>query len=106
MSVFELKFFDECGELYFVIIIVVMFDVWDLLLSLFSFFIGVVLGKKMGEGVENEIYQFLCKVIVKDVVQLWEEGCEFFLLVSKWLKIYKVGYEMKFFCWKKIVDIF
>lgn len=53
---FELKFFDECGELYFVIIIVVMFDVWDLLLSLFSFFIGVVLGKKMGEGVENEIY--------------------------------------------------
>lgn len=22
------------------------------------------------------------------------------------MKIYKVGYEIKFFCWKKIVDIF
>lgn len=56
LSLFELKFLDECGELYFVIMIVVMFDVWELLLSLFSFFVVVFFGQKIGEGIESEIY--------------------------------------------------
>ena len=106
MSVFESKFSDERGELYPVTTIVAMFDAWDSPSSLSSPFTGAVPGKKTGEGAENEIYQLPRKVTAKDVVQLWEEGCELFPPVSKWPKIHKVGHETKLFRWKKIVDIF
>ena len=106
MSVFQSKFSDERGELYPVTTIVAMFDAWDSPSSLSSPFTGAVPGQKTGEGAENEIYQLPRKVTAKDVVQLWEEGCELFPPVSKWPKIHKVGHETKLFRWKKIVDIF
>lgn len=106
MSVFESKFSDERGELYPVTTIVAMFDAWDSPSSLSSPFTGALPGQKTGEGSENEIYQLPRKVTAKDVVQLWEEGCELFPPVSKWPKIHKVGHETKLFRWKKIVDIF
>ena len=106
MSVFESKFSDEGGELYPVTTIVAMFDAWDSPSSLSSPFTGAVTSQKTGEGAENGIYQLPRKVTAKDVVQLWEEGCERFPPVSKWPKIHKVGHETKLFRWKKIVDIF
>lgn len=106
LSVFESKFSDERGELYPVTTIVAMFDAWESPSSLSSPFTGTLPGQKTGEGSENEIYQLPRKVTAKDVVQLWEEGCELFPAVSKWPKIHKVGHETKLFRWKKIVDIF
>lgn len=105
MSLFESKFSDERGEMYPVTTIVAMFDAWDSPSSLSSPFTGGP-GQKTGEGPESEIYQLPRKVTAKDVVQLWEEGCELFPPVSKWPKIHKVGHETKLFRWKKIVDIF
>lgn len=106
MSVFESKFSDERGEMYPVTTIVAMFDAWDSPSSLSSPFTGGHSGQKTGDGSENEIYQLPRKVTAKDVVKLWEEGCELFPPVSKWPKIHKVGHETKLFRWKKIVDIF
>ena len=106
ISLFESKFSDERGELYPVTTIVAMFDAWESPSSLSSPFSGAAQPKKTGEGSETEIYQLPRKVTAKDVVQLWEEGCELFPPVSKWQKIHKVGHETKLFRWKKIVDIF
>jgi len=107
MSLFESKFSDERGELYPVTTIVAMFDAWEAPSSLSSPFSGNLQpGQKTGEGSEAEIYQLPRKVTAKDVVRLWEEGCELFPPVSKWQKIHKVGHETKLFRWKKIVDIF
>lgn len=107
MSMFESKFSDERGELYPVTTIVAMFDALESPSSLSSPFSGTLqAGKKAGEGSETEIYQLPRKVTAKEVVQLWEEGCELFPPVSKWQKIHKVGHETKLFRWKKIVDIF
>lgn len=107
LSLFESKFSDERGELYPVTTIVAMFDAWESPSSLSSPFTGSSQpGQKTGEGSETEIYQLPRKVTARDVVQLWEEGCELFPPVSKWQKIHKVGHETKLFRWKKIVDIF
>ncbi|KAM7442109.1 hypothetical protein ABFA07_008928 [Porites harrisoni] len=107
MSMFESKFSDERGELYPVTTIVAMFDACESPSSLSSPFSGTMqTGKKAGEGSDTEIYQLPRKVTAKEVVQLWEEGCELFPPVSKWQKIHKVGHETKLFRWKKIVDIF
>lgn len=107
MSMFESKFSDERGELYPVTTIVAMFDACESPSSLSSPFSGTMqTGKKAGEGSDTEIYQLPRKVTAKEVVQLWEGGCELFPPVSKWQKIHKVGHETKLFRWKKIVDIF
>lgn len=106
LSLFESKFSDERGELYPVTTIVAMFDAWESPSSLSSPFAVALPGQKTGEGTESEIYQLPRKVTAKDVVQLWEEGCELFPPVNKWPKIHKVGHETKLFRWKKIVDIF
>ena len=106
LSLFESKFSDERGELYPVTTIVAMFDAWESPSSLSSPFAGAFPGQKTGEAPESKIYQLPRKVTAKDVVQLWEEGCELFPPVSKWPKIHKVGHETKLFRWKKIVDIF
>ena len=106
LSLFESKFSDERGELYPVTTIVAMFDAWESPSSLTSHFTGSQLAPKSGDGSEAEIYQLPRKVTAKDVVQLWEEGCELFPPVSKWPKVHKVGHETKLFRWKKIVDIF
>lgn len=107
MSMFESKFSDERGELYPVTTIVAMFDACESPSSLSSPFSGTMqTGKKAGEGSDTDIYQLPRKVTAKEVVQLWEEGCELFPPVSKWQKIHKVGHETKLFRWKKIVDIF
>lgn len=106
LSLFESKFSDERGELYPVTTIVAMFDAWESPSSLSSPFAGAFPDQKTGEAPESKIYQLPRKVTAKDVVQLWEEGCELFPPVSKWPKIHKVGHETKLFRWKKIVDIF
>lgn len=107
LSLFESKFSDERGELYPVTTIVAMFDAWESPSSLSTPFSGTSKpGQKAGEGSETEIYQLPRKVTAKDVVRLWEEGCELFPPVRKWQKIHKVGHETKLFRWKKIVDIF
>lgn len=107
LSLFESKFSDERGELYPVTTIVAMFDAWDSPSSLSTPFSGTSKpGPKTGEGSEAEVYQLPRKVTARDVVKLWEEGCELFPPVSKWQKIHKVGHETKLFRWKKIVDIF
>ena len=77
MSMFESKFSDERGELYPVTTIVAMFDACESPSSLSSPFSGTMqTGKKAGEGSDTEIYQLPRKVTAKEVVQLWEEGCE------------------------------
>lgn len=107
LSLFEAKFSDERGELYPVTTIVAMFDAWETPSSLSSpFSTPLKPCQKTGEGSETEVYQLPRKVTAKDVVRLWEEGCELFPPVSKWQKIHKVGHETKLFRWKKIVDIF
>ena len=107
LSLFESKFSDERGELYPVTTIVAMFDAWESPSSLSTPFSGTSKpGPKTGEGSEAEVYQLPRKVTARDVVKLWEEGCELFPPVSKWQKIHKVGHETKLFRWKKIVDIF
>ena len=107
MSLFESKFSDERGELYPVTTIVAMFDAWESPSSLTTpFSTASNPGQKTGEESVTEAYQLPRKVTAKDVVRLWEEGCELFPPVSRWQKIHKVGHETKLFRWKKIVDIF
>jgi len=88
---FEKTFTDEKGELLSITTIVAMYDAID----------------TGSEGSKSELYQLpRYKVTAKDVVQLWEEGCDRFPPVSTWPKIHRVGHETKLFRWKKIVDIF
>lgn len=46
------------------------------------------------------------KVTARDVVQLWDEGCDEFPPIATWKKAQKIGQETKIFRWKKIVDLF
>ena len=88
---FQAKFSDERGELYPVTTIVAMHD---------------ARGPGNGTPQDSELYHLPRKVTAKDVVTLWEEGCELFPPVSKWPKVHKIGQATKLFRWKKIVDIF
>jgi hypothetical protein len=109
MEEFEKTFSDEKGELIPITTIVAMHDARDTNSSNIGgvCFNSPTMGTQVNTDVpESEIYQLPRKVTAKDVVQLWEEGCERFPPVSKWPKIHRVGHETKLFRWKKIVDIF
>ena len=109
MEEFERMFTDEKGELLPITTIVAMHDARDTSASNasnISFSSPSMVVQSTTDVPETEIYQLPRKVSAKDVVQLWEEGCERFPPVSKWPKIHRVGHETKLFRWKKIVDIF
>lgn len=109
MDDFERAFSDEKGELIPVTTIVAKHDARDTSASnasSISFSSPSMVVQSSTDGPELEIYQLPRKVSAKDVVELWEEGCERFPPVSKWPKIHRVGHETKLFRWKKIVDIF
>ncbi|XP_046849894.1 LOW QUALITY PROTEIN: uncharacterized protein LOC124443482 [Xenia sp. Carnegie-2017] len=42
----------------------------------------------------------------RDVVHLWEYGCDDFPPLATWTKAQKIGQETKIFRWKKIVELF
>ena len=46
------------------------------------------------------------KVTARDVVHLWDVGCDEFPPIATWSKAQKIGQETKIFRWKKIVDLF
>jgi cell division septation protein DedD len=46
------------------------------------------------------------KVTARDVVHLWDVGCDEFPAIGTWSKAQKIGQETKIFRWKKIVDLF
>lgn len=46
------------------------------------------------------------KVTARDVVHLWDVGCDDFPPIASWSKAQKIGQETKIFRWKKIVDLF
>ncbi|XP_028391519.1 uncharacterized protein LOC114516288 isoform X2 [Dendronephthya gigantea] len=46
------------------------------------------------------------KVTARDVVHLWDVGCDEFPAIATWNKAQKIGQETKIFRWKKIVDLF
>ena len=46
------------------------------------------------------------KVTARDVVHLWDVGCDEFPPIAMWSKAQKIGQETKIFRWKKIVDLF
>ena len=46
------------------------------------------------------------KVTPRDIVHLWENGCEHFPPVSQWSRAQKIGQETKVFRWRKIVEVF
>ncbi|EDO49229.1 predicted protein [Nematostella vectensis] len=105
MHVFERLFSDERGELYPITTIVAMYDARDTATA-GPPLNGSGLLSTNGGSSESEVYQLPRKVSAKDVVRLWEEGCEAFPPICKWPKIHRVGHETKLFRWKKVVDIF
>lgn len=58
------------------------------------------------DGEKPNRYVLPRKVTARDVVQLWDSGCEDFPAIGSWSKAQKIGQETKIFRWKKIVDIF
>lgn len=105
MKDFEAKFSDERGELLPVTTIVAMYEARETTPGMPGT-LPSMSRDRISEAAEGEIFQLPRKVTAKEVVRLWEEGCEYFPPVSKWPKIHKVGHETKIFRWKKIVDIF
>lgn len=65
----------------------------------------LVKGAKFESGETNR-YVLPRKVTARDVVQLWDSGCEDFPAIGTWTKAQKIGQETKIFRWRKIVDIF
>ena len=106
MKEFEAKFSDERGELLPVTTIVAMYEARETSPGMAGTLPNVSRDHSSSEAVEGEIFQLPRKVTAKDVVHLWENGCEYFPPVCKWPKIHKVGHETKLFRWKKTVDIF
>lgn len=106
MEEFERTFTDEKGELLPITTIVAMHDARDTGSSSSMCFSPTGVIQEAPDGTKIELYQLPRKVSAKDVVQLWEEGCDRFPPVSTWPKIHRVGHETKLFRWKKIVDIF
>lgn len=103
---FERTFTDEKGELLPITTIVAMHDARDTGSSSSICFSPSGVTQETPDGAKIELFQLPRKVSAKDVVQLWEEGCDHFPPVSTWPKIHRVGHETKLFRWKKIVDIF
>ena len=54
----------------------------------------------------NTRFQLPRKVGPRDIVFLWDHGCDQFPPVSLWTRAQKIGQETKVFRWKKIVEIF
>lgn len=105
MDDFERAFTDEKGELLPITTIVAIHDARESGSTAMCFSPGSVVQETPG-GMKMELFQLPRKVTAKDVVQLWEEGCDRFPPVCTWPKIHRVGHETKLFRWKKIVDIF
>lgn len=58
------------------------------------------------EGEKTNRYVLPRKVTARDVVHLWDSGCDDFPAIGTWSKAQKIGQETKIFRWRKIVDIF
>ena len=58
------------------------------------------------DNVATNRYVLPRKVTARDVVHLWDVGCDDFPAIGTWSKAQKIGQETKIFRWKKIVDLF
>ena len=59
-----------------------------------------------GDGEKTNRYVLPRKVTARDVVHMWDNGCDDFPAIGTWSKAQKIGQETKIFRWRKIVDIF